>query len=76
MGWPRHREKKKKMGFYGLGRVMVSVDVGLKQLKGTSRGEDSGWERVLVFGGHRDKRVGESACSIFIQFDSEGMLSV
>ena len=27
-------------------------------------------------GGHRDKRVGVSAGSIFIQFDSEGVLSV
>ena len=52
------------------------MDAGLKQLKVISRGEDSGWEGVPVSGGHRDKRVGESACSIFIQFDSEGVLSV
>ena len=32
--------------------------------------------RLPVSGGHRDKRVGESARSIFIQFDSEGVLSV
>ena len=54
----------------------MSVDVGLKQLKVMSCGEDGGWERVPVSGGHRDKRVGESAGSIFIQFDSEWVLSV
>ena len=48
----------------------------LKQLKDISGGEDGGWKRVPVSGGHRDKRVGDSACSIFIQFDSEGALSV
>ena len=52
------------------------MDVGLKQLKVISRGEDGGPERVPVSGGHRVKRVGESAGSIFIQFDSEGVLSV
>ena len=52
------------------------MDTGLKQLKIISRGEDGGWERVPVSGGHRNKRVSESACSIFIQFDSEGVLSV
>ena len=41
-----------------------------------SRGEDGGWKGVPVSGGHRDKRVGESAGSIFIQFDWEGVLSV
>ena len=30
----------------------------------------------FVSGGHRDKRLGEIAGSIFIQFDSEGVLSV
>ena len=40
-----------------------------------SRGEDGGGEWVPIFGGHKDKRVGESARSIFIQFDSEGALS-
>ena len=30
----------------------------------------------FVSGGHRDKRVGESAGSVFIHFDSEGVLSV
>ena len=54
----------------------MSVDVGIKQLRVISCGEDGGWERVPVFGGHRDKRVGESVRSIFIQFDSEGVLSV
>ena len=54
----------------------MSVEAGLKQLKVVSRGEDGGWERVPVSGGHRDERVGESACSIFFQFDSEGVLSV
>ena len=52
------------------------MDAGLKQLRVISRGEDGGWERVPVSGGHRDKKVGESACSIFIQFDNEWMLNV
>ena len=52
------------------------MDAGLKQLKVISRGEDGGWEWVPVSGGHRDKRVGECAVSAFIQFDSEGVLSV
>ena len=56
--------------------MKVSVDMGLKQLKVISRGKDGGWEWVPVSGGHRDKRVGESAGSVFIQFDSEGVLSV
>ena len=51
----------------------MSVDAGLKHLKVISRGEDGGRERVPVSGGHRDKRVGVSAGSIFIQFDSEGV---
>ena len=54
----------------------MSVNAGFKQLKVISRGEELGWERVPVSGGHRDKRVGKSACSIFIQHDSEGVLSV
>ena len=54
----------------------MSVDAGLKQLKVISRGEDGGREWVPVTGGHRDKSVGESARSIFIQFDSKGVLSV
>ena len=54
----------------------MSVDAGLKQLKIISRGEEGGRECVPVSGGHRDKRVGESARSIFIQFDSKGVLSV
>ena len=41
-----------------------------------SNGEDGGWEWVPVTGVHRDKRVGESARPIFIQFDSEEVLSV
>ena len=39
----------------------MSVDAGLKHLKVIRR---------------RDKRVGESAGSIFIQFDSDGVLNV
>ena len=31
---------------------------------------------IYLIGGHRDKRVGERARSIFIQFDSEGVLSI
>ena len=54
----------------------MSVDAGLKQLKVISRGEDGGWECIPIYGGQGDKRVGESARSIFIQFDSEGVLSV
>ena len=54
----------------------MSMDADLKQLKVISRGEDGDWERVPVPGGHKDKRVGESAGSIFIQFDSEEVLSV
>ena len=54
----------------------MSVDEGLKQLKVISRGEDGGWECVPVSGGHRNKIVGESAHSIFIQFDSKGVLRV
>ena len=50
----------------------MSVDAGLKQLKVISRGEDGGWERIPVSVGHRDKRVGESARSVFIQFGSKG----
>ena len=52
----------------------MSVDAGLKHLKVISRGEDGGREWVPVSGGHRDTRVGVSAGSIFIQFDSEGVL--
>ena len=52
------------------------MDAGLKQLTVISRGEDGSWKRVPLCGDHRDKRVGESAGSIFIQFDSEGVLSV
>ena len=52
------------------------MGAGLKQLKVISRGEDGSWKRVPLSRGHRDKRVGESAGSIFIQFDSEGVLSV
>ena len=54
----------------------MSVDAGLKQLKVISRGEDGGWELVPISGGQRDKRVGISAGSIFIQFDSKGVLCV
>ena len=46
------------------------MDVGLKQLIVICRGEDDGWERVPISGGHGDKRVDESAGSIFIQLDS------
>ena len=35
------------------------MDVGLKQLKVISRGEDGGWEKVPISEGHRDKRVGD-----------------
>ena len=52
------------------------MDAGLKQLKVINRGEDGGWERVPISGGQGDKRVGVSGGSIFIQFDSEGVLSV
>ena len=52
----------------------MSVDAGLKHLKVISRGEDGGWDPIS--GGQRDKRVSVSAGSIFIQFDSEGVLSV
>ena len=52
------------------------MDAALKQLKVISRGKDGGWEGVPVSGGHRDKRVGESAGAIFVQFDSEGVLGV
>ena len=41
-----------------------------------NRGEDGSWKQVPVSCDHRDKRVGESVGSIFIQFDSEGVLSV
>ena len=41
-----------------------------------SRAEDGVWEWDPAYGGHRDKSFGESARSIFIQFDSEGVLSV
>ena len=71
LGWPLHREYwKKRVYFMGWVGVKVSVDVGLKQLKVISRGEDGGWEWVPISGGHRNKRVGESAGSIFIQFES------
>ena len=46
------------------------MDAGLKQRNVISRRENGGWKRVPVSGGHRDKRVGESACSIFIQLFS------
>ena len=48
------------------------MDASLKQLKVISPGKEGGWELVPISGGHRNKRVGESACSIFFQFDSEG----
>ena len=65
LGWPLHREKKKR-GFYmgWVGVEGISVDAGLKQQKVISRGKDGGWERVPVSGGHRDKIVGEGACSV------------
>ena len=50
------------------------MESGLKQLKVISRGKDGGWKRVPVSEGHWDKRVGESAGSIFIKFDCEGVL--
>ena len=50
------------------------MDEGIKQLKVISSGEDGSWQRVLDSGGPRDTRVGENAGSIFIQFDSEGVL--
>ena len=53
----------------------MSVDAGFKQMKVITRGEDGGWKRVPVSGGFRDKRVAERAGSIFIKFDSEGVLS-
>ena len=56
--------------------LKVSVDAGLKQLKIISRGEDGGSTWASVSGGYRDKSIDESAGSIFIQFDSEGVLSV
>ena len=65
------------MGWAGVEEV--SVDMGLNQLKVISRGEDGGWEWVTISGGHRNKRherVGESAGSVFIHFDSEGVLSI
>ena len=54
----------------------VAMGAGLKQPNAISRGEDGSWKRVLVSRGHKEKRVGESADSIFIQFDSEDVLSV
>ena len=53
--------------------MKASADAGLKQLKAISRGEDGDWG---VSSSLWDKRVGESACSIFFQFGSEGVLSV
>ena len=49
------------------------MDAGLKQRKVISCGEDGGWKRVPVFGGHRNKRVDKSVGSIFIQFDGAGV---
>ena len=64
-------------GIYGLGRSWRYLWMWvLKQLKVINRGEDGGWEWVPISGGQRDKRVGVSIGSIFIQFDSEGVLSV
>ena len=40
------------------------MGAGLKQLKVICRGEDGSWKEVPVSGGHRDKRVGESAGSV------------
>ena len=77
LDWPLHREKKKKRGILWAGyELKVSVDASLKQLKVISRGKDGGWEWVPVSAGHRDKRIGESARSIFIHFDSKGVLNV
>ena len=45
------------------------MDADPKLLKVISHGEDGGWKRVPVSGGHRDKRVGESAGSIFFLSD-------
>ena len=52
------------------------MGAGLKQLKVISRGEDSSWMQAPVSGGHRGKIVAGRAGSIFIKFDSEGVLSV
>ena len=38
------------------------------QLKVISRGEDGSWKGVSVSGGHRDKRLGKSAGSIYIKY--------
>ena len=67
----RRRRRRISGDFMSLIGSKESVDAGLKQLKIVSRGEDGGWEWVPVSGGHR-----ESACSIFIQFGSEGVLGV
>ena len=60
LGWHPHREKKKKWDFMGWVGVEGVCGSGPKQLKDISRGEDGGWERVPVSGGHRDKRAVES----------------
>ena len=50
------------------------MDAGLKQLKVISSGENGGWKWVPVFGGHRDKGVGDSADSIFGVLNIDGTL--
>ena len=52
------------------------MEAGLKQLKVRNRTEDGSWKQILVSGGHKDQRVSESAGSICIRFDSQGVLSV
>ena len=52
------------------------MDEGLKQLKVIGLKEEGGRKRDPFSSGHRDRRFVESVGSIFIQFDSEGVLGV
>ena len=50
----------------------MSVDAGLKQLKVISRGEDGGWERVPVCGGHRDKELAKALVRFLSNLTARG----
>ena len=56
--------------------LKVFVDVCLERLKVICCWEDGRRKRVSISRCHRDKRVGKCVCSVSIQFNRVGVLSV
>lgn len=54
----------------------VSADAALEWLKVVGRAKIEGEKQVLLFRSHRDKRVCECVCLIYILFDSEDVFNV